>query len=465
MSLSRTLAPPFWSTMCSQALATLRGVHHDHHLVVEAVDGAVVDERALARRGSPEYCTSPGVERADVVAGDPVDEGVPVGAGDLELAHVRDVEDARPPVRTAWCSARMPAGYCTGISQPANGTILRAERDVDVVERGALEFGHVPSHGALAHQHRHQRLLHVQPVLGLVPHPRLRPLEHRLGHLFAAVGRQAVEEDRRRVGARHQRARPRCSPGRPCARCSCSASWPIEAQTSVLTTCGAAHRLLGSRGQHDRGALAALPLEDVAVGLVALGTGEPQLEAEHRRRRRSSCSPCCCRRRSRRPRLPAQPPRLSCTVSRSARTWQGWSRSVSPLITGTVAKRASSSTSAWAKVRIMMPSHVAREHARGVADRLAAAELDVARREEQRVAAELGRARPRTTPGSGSSAWRRSSPASCPRAASRGTRPASSGRRGRTAPSSSSRVRSGTARKSRFGMSLPLAGLSEWQGV
>ena len=35
------------------------------------------------------------------------------------------------------------------------------------------------------------------------------------------------------------------------------------------------------------------------------------------------------------------------------------------------------------------PVHVAREHARGVGDRLAAAELDVARREEERVSAEL----------------------------------------------------------------------------
>src|SRR5882724_13569234 len=26
-------------------------------------------------------------------------------------------------VRTAWCSARMPAGYCTGMSQPAKSTM------------------------------------------------------------------------------------------------------------------------------------------------------------------------------------------------------------------------------------------------------------------------------------------------------------------------------------------------------
>ena len=31
---------------------------------------------------------------AYVIAGDPVDEGIPVRAGDLELAHMRHIEDA-----------------------------------------------------------------------------------------------------------------------------------------------------------------------------------------------------------------------------------------------------------------------------------------------------------------------------------------------------------------------------------
>src|SRR5450631_2556777 len=30
--------------------------------------------------------------------------------------------------RTAWCSARMPAAYCTGMSQPAKSTIRAARR-------------------------------------------------------------------------------------------------------------------------------------------------------------------------------------------------------------------------------------------------------------------------------------------------------------------------------------------------
>ncbi len=48
--------------------------------------------------------------------------------------------------------------------------------------------------------------------------------------------------------------------------------------------------------------------------------------------------------------------KFSCMVSRSAMIWQGCSRSVSPLMTGMEAKRASSSTSSCAKVRIMIPS-------------------------------------------------------------------------------------------------------------
>ena len=47
---------------------------------------------------------------------------------------------------------------------------------------------------------------------------------------------------------------------------------------------------------------------------------------------------------------------FSRTVIRSASTWQGWAKSVRPLTTGMGAIRAKASTSAWAKVRIMMPS-------------------------------------------------------------------------------------------------------------
>src|SRR5438046_1356798 len=55
-------------------------------------------------------------------------------------------------------------------------------------------------------------------------------------------------------------------------------------------------------------------------------------------------------------RFPSHVPSASRTVNRSASTWQGCDRSVRPLITGMEACRASSSTSAWSNVRIMIPS-------------------------------------------------------------------------------------------------------------
>ena len=58
----------------------------------------------------------------DVVGEDALQEVLGLRARGLDLAHVRDVEDAGL-VRTARCSSLMPA-YWTGISQPANGTSL-----------------------------------------------------------------------------------------------------------------------------------------------------------------------------------------------------------------------------------------------------------------------------------------------------------------------------------------------------
>ena len=50
-------------------------------------------------------------------------------------------------------------------------------------------------------------LLRVQAVLGLVEHHRLRAVDHLVGHLLAAVGGQAVHEDRVGLGLGHQPAR------------------------------------------------------------------------------------------------------------------------------------------------------------------------------------------------------------------------------------------------------------------
>src|SRR5258708_37760201 len=59
-----------------------------------------------------------------------------------------------------------------------------------------------PEPFARAEQPQEQRLLHVQPVLGLIPYARAFPLERRLVNLFAAVGRQAMKHDGK-IGRAH----------------------------------------------------------------------------------------------------------------------------------------------------------------------------------------------------------------------------------------------------------------------
>ena len=54
----------------------------------------------------------------------------------------------------------------------------------------------------LRHQRQQQRLLAVQPVLGLIEHDRRRRFEHVGRDFFVAVGRQAVHEHARRSRAR-----------------------------------------------------------------------------------------------------------------------------------------------------------------------------------------------------------------------------------------------------------------------
>ncbi|MNT27290.1 hypothetical protein D3C72_1629150 [compost metagenome] len=54
--------------------------------------------------------------------------------------------------------------------------------------------------------------------------------------------------------------------------------------------------------------------------------------------------------------LPSIGPRCSSIVSRSARIWHGWLRSVRPLTTGTVETRAKRSTSSWLLARIITAS-------------------------------------------------------------------------------------------------------------
>ena len=94
-------------------------------------------------------------------------------------------------------------------------------------------------------------------------------------------------------------------------------------------------------------------------------------------------------------------PRCSSKVSTSESTWQGCERLVSPLMTGTVAKAASSISCVMVERADHDGIDIAREHARGVGDGLAAAELHVLAGQHDAFAAELAHGDVEGHPGAG----------------------------------------------------------------
>src|SRR4051812_26299362 len=120
----------------------LRGVARvdDHHDAVgETIDEAVVLDRAAVVEDGGVVDLADG-EGGDIVRRDVVDEVDGTVAGDPELAHVRDVEDA----------ASLAHGLMLGSDSPRvlDGHLVAGEvddlspqRDVDVVEGRALERG------------------------------------------------------------------------------------------------------------------------------------------------------------------------------------------------------------------------------------------------------------------------------------------------------------------------------------
>ena len=97
--------------------------------------------------------------------------------------------------------------------------------------------------------------------------------------LLAAVRGEAVQEDRVGRRAAHELRRPRCNRRRPSRGSFCSSSWPIDAQTSVFTTCAPATASRGSRCRVTF-ACSCARVEQRGVGVVALGAREREVEAE-----------------------------------------------------------------------------------------------------------------------------------------------------------------------------------------
>ena len=201
MSRSRTLAPPFWATMCSQSFAMFAAFTTIMSLSSKPVDDAVVDEVPCSRqeRGVLRLAR---LQRADVVAGDLLTNALRSGPV-TSNSPMCDTSNIPTPSRTARCSAMIPVGILHRHLEPGERDHLGAQTGVHCVERRALEvFGRQCSLASgSAHQRGNQCLLNVQPVLGFVPHARLRSVDHVRGDFFAAVRRQAMQEDRAGVGA------------------------------------------------------------------------------------------------------------------------------------------------------------------------------------------------------------------------------------------------------------------------
>ena len=113
------------------------GVDDQHQAVVEAVHEAVVHERA-ALGEDRRVLRLARLQRADVVAGDALHEGVAVGPRDLELAHVRDVEDAHGLAHRPVLGADA-GGIRDRHLEARVRHHLRAQGDVHGVQRRLLE--------------------------------------------------------------------------------------------------------------------------------------------------------------------------------------------------------------------------------------------------------------------------------------------------------------------------------------
>ena len=382
-------------------------VHDDHELVVEAVDGAVVDEGALPRQ-QPRVLHAARLEHRDVVAGDAVDEGVPVGTGDLELAHVRHVEDADVAAHGVVLGEDARRG--TAPASPSRRTGRSWRRGAGGCRRAACAGGRSWS-----------RVWIVDGWAG-------QPMSIAIS-AFCACSRFSASSKTRDCGPSSTcsvTSSPRCA-GRQCRKIArgCGLRHEALVHHEAGERLGAqlllgllAHRgpdvggddvgarsrpraASGSRGS----SRARATREQLRARLVALRAREAQLEAEHRPPPRSSC---CAMLLPSPIQATVRPPSVAELLVHRQQVGQDLAGMV--VVGEAVDDRHRGEPRQLLDVGVVEGADhdavdVAREHARGVADRLAAAELDVARRQEEGVPAELRGTRPRTRRGSGWSSW------------------------------------------------------------
>ena len=164
---------------------------------------------------------------------------------------------------------------------------------------------------------------------------------------------------------------------------------PIDTQVSVTTQSAPFDRRVRDRGRSRCRRPTPGPVEQPFLAARAPAASRPAA------RSRSCCAACIHEastllaspvQATLRPRIG---PRCSSKVMTSAMTWQGCERRVRPLITGTVAWRASSSSIVVLEGADHDGVDVAREHARRIGDGLAAAELHLLAGQHDGLAAEL----------------------------------------------------------------------------
>src|SRR2546422_1967519 len=271
-SLSRTLAPPLRATMCSQSAARLAALTTSISRSSKRYTRQSSTKVPFSVRIA-EYWAWPGFSAPTSLQVTRCTKALRSGP---ETSNSPMWETSKIPTlsRTARCSAPMPPGYVTGISKPANGTIL-APSDTCTACRGVCFRVSVMS----THECGQQGLLNVQAILGFVEDARLFPFDHVVGHFFPAVRGETVQEDGLGVGEPHQlrihgvaleRVAPRLRLG----------LLPHRGPYVGVDHVRPFHRFLGHLGDlHLR--VLAVPLELGAVVLEPLGAREPQLEAQH----------------------------------------------------------------------------------------------------------------------------------------------------------------------------------------
>src|SRR5438477_4808338 len=279
-SLSRTLAPPLRATMCSQSVARFAALTTSISRSSKRYTRQSSTNVPLSVRIA-EYWAWPGFKAPTSLQVTRCTKALRSGP---ETSNSPMWETSKIPTlsRTARCSAPMPPGYVTGISKPANGTIL-APSDTCTAYRGVRFSSAIVAFSVLrfplAHERRQQRFLDVQAILGFVEDPRLFPFDHVVGHFFPAVRGETVEEDCAGGGELHQvgvhgvaleRVAPRLRLG----------LLPHRGPYVGIDHVRPFHRFLGYVGDVHLRVLAG-PLELGAVGLEPLGARQAQLEAQH----------------------------------------------------------------------------------------------------------------------------------------------------------------------------------------